>query len=285
MIDAHHHLWDTTARDYPFLAADAMAPVRKPYALDDLRRETSAAGVAATVLVQTIPDIEESVEFLRIAAGSGGLIAGVVGWVDLTADDVAAQIAKLRNSPGGDRLVSVRALVQGEPDQAWIARPDVRRGLRAVAQAGLVYDLLVLVPQLPVARVVAREMPDLRFVLDHAAKPYIAAGEMEPWDSEIRELAKLPNVTCKLSGLVTEASWTSWDTPQIAPYAAHVLECFGADRVMFGSDWPVCELAASYAEVVALARELTSGLSDAERARVFEGVAQECYGLRPAASA
>jgi L-fuconolactonase len=284
VIDAHHHLWDTTARDYPFLADDAMAPVRKPYVLDDLRRETSAAGVEATVLVQTIPDFEESVEFLRIAAGSGGLIAGVVGWVDLTADDVAAQIAKLRKSPGGDRLVSIRALVQSEPDQAWIARPDVRRGLQAVARAGLVYDLLVLVPQLPVAKVVAREMPDLRFVLDHAAKPYIAAGKTEPWDSEIRELAKLPNVACKLSGLVTEASWTSWDTPQIAPYAAHVLECFGADRVMFGTDWPVCELAASYAEVVALARELTSELSDAERAQVFQGVAQEWYGLRPPAS-
>ncbi|MEZ0074405.1 amidohydrolase [Planotetraspora sp. GP83] len=279
MIDAHHHLWDPSRRKYPWMSGDALAPLRKPYTLEDLRRETAAAGVSGTVLVQTVSDSDETAEFLSTAAASDGLIAGVVGWVDLTASDVADQVAKLRLLVGGDRLVGFRHQVQDEADAAWIARPDVRRGLRAICDAGLAYDLLVLLPQLPVARAVARETPDLKFVLDHAAKPPIASGEVEPWASEIKEIAKLPNVACKLSGLVTEASWTSWETPQISPYAAHVLECFGPDRVMFGSDWPVCELAASYGRVVELARELTADLSEPERAQVFGSTAQEWYGL------
>lgn len=261
------------------MSGDALTPLRKPYTLEDLRRETAAAGVSGTVLVQTVSDSDETAEFLSTAAASDGLIAGVVGWVDLTAADVADQVDKLRHLVGGDRLAGFRHQVQDEADAAWIARPDVRRGLRAICDARLAYDLLVLLPQLPVARAVARETPDLRFVLDHAAKPPIASGEMEPWASEIKEIAKLPNVACKLSGLVTEASWTSWETPQISPYAAHVLECFGPDRVMFGSDWPVCELAASYGQVVELARELTAGLSEPERAQVFGSTAQEWYGL------
>ncbi|GII55809.1 amidohydrolase [Planotetraspora thailandica] len=278
MIDAHHHLWDPTHREYPWMSGEALAPIRKPYGLEELRRETAAAGVRGTVLVQTVSDVVETEEFLATAAESDGLIAGVVGWADLTGD-TAGQVAALRASTGGDRLVGLRHQVQDEPDPEWIARPDVLRGLRAVEEAGLVYDVLVLGSQLPAARQVIADMPGLRFVLDHAAKPPIASGEFEPWASEIAELAKLPNVACKLSGLVTEASWTEWETPQFAPYAAHVLDVFGPERVMFGSDWPVCELAASYAQVVELARELTASLSERERAAVFGGTAQEWYGL------
>ncbi|GAA1310726.1 amidohydrolase [Planotetraspora silvatica] len=278
MIDAHHHLWDPSRRTYPWMSGEALAPVRKPYGLEDLRRETAAAGVSGTVLVQTVSDLGETVEFLGTAGGSDGLIAGVVGWVDLTGG-VPDQVERLRGSTGGELLVGIRHQVQDEADPEWIARSDVRAGLHAVAAAGLAYDLLVLVPQIPAALSVVRDMPGLRFVLDHAAKPPVSSGEFEPWASGLAELAKLPNVACKLSGLVTEASWTDWETPQIAPYAAHILDSFGPDRVMFGSDWPVCELAASYAQVVELAGELTSGLSEAERARVFGGTAQEWYGL------
>ncbi|ETK31931.1 amidohydrolase family protein [Microbispora sp. ATCC PTA-5024] len=279
MIDAHHHLWDTTRREYGWMAGDALAPIRRPYRLDDLRRETAAAGVTATVLVQTVGDEGETAEFLETAAGSDGLVAGVVGWVDLTAPDVAERLAKLRELPGGDRLAGVRHQVQDEPDPDWLSRPDVRRGLRAVEEAGLACDLLVLVPQLPAARAAVRETPGLRFVLDHAAKPPVASGRTDPWDAEIAALAASPNVACKLSGLVTEASWTDWETPHFTPYADRVLQSFGPGRVMFGSDWPVCELAASYGQVVGLARELVSGLSEAERARVFAGSAREWYGL------
>ncbi|GAA4578638.1 amidohydrolase family protein [Planotetraspora phitsanulokensis] len=278
MIDAHHHLWDPSRRSYPWMAGDALAPVRRPYGLEDLRRETSAAGVSGTVLVQTVSDLDETAEFLGTAGRSDGLIAGVVGWADLTAD-VTGQVERLRAAAGGELLVGLRHQVQDEPDPEWIARADVRAGLRAAAAAGLAYDLLVLVPQIPAALSAARELPDLRFVLDHAAKPPIASGELEPWAGGLAELATLPNVACKLSGLVTEASWTDWETPQFAPYAERILDSFGPDRVMFGSDWPVCELAASYAQVVELAGELTSGLSEAERARVFGGTAQEWYGL------
>jgi L-fuconolactonase len=279
VVDAHHHLWDPGARDYPWMAGPELAPIRRPFGLDDLCRETAAAGVAHTVLVQTVSDVAETEEFLAVASASDGLVAGVVGWADLTAPDVADTLARLRAGPGGDRLVGLRHQVQDEPDPAWLARPDVRHGLRALADAGLAYDLLVLVPQLPLARAVVERLPDVRFVLDHAAKPAIAAGSVEPWASELAALARLPNVACKLSGLVTEARWDDWDADRIRPYADHVLAVFGPDRVMFGSDWPVCRLAASYAQVRELAGSLLDGLSPAERDAVWHSTAARTYGL------
>jgi L-fuconolactonase len=279
MIDAHHHLWDPSRREYPWMAGEALAPLCRPYGVDDLRRETAAAGVERTVLVQTVGSVEETEEFLATAAASDGLVAGVVGWVDLTAPDVADEILRLRTGPGGELLVGIRHQVQDETDSAWLSRPDVRHGIRAVGQAGLAFDLLVLIPQRPAARKLAGDLAGVRFVLDHAGKPPIVSGAVEPWASEIKALSEAPNVTCKLSGLVTEAAWTDWDAPRIAPYAEHVLACFGPERVMFGSDWPVCELAASYGEVVELARRLTSGLTESEREQVFSTTAQTAYAL------
>src|SRR6266508_3537141 len=188
-----------------------------------------------------------------------------------------AGLLRRRALPGGQCLVGVRHQVQDEPDPGWLSRPAVRRGLRAVAGAGLAYDLLVLVPQLPEALAAVRDLPEGRFVLDHAAKPPIAAGAIEPWADALAELARLPNVSCKLSGLVTEAGWDDWDAERIRPYADHVLASFGPDRVMFGSDWPVCELAASYAEVRSLADELLEGLSPSERDAVLCTTATRVY--------
>jgi L-fuconolactonase len=279
VVDAHHHLWDPGARDHPWMAGPELAPIRRPYALADLRRETTAAGVDHTVLVQTVADAAETGEFLATAAASDGLIAGVVGWVDLTAPDVAGALARLRARPGGERLVGVRHQVEDEPDDDWLARPEVRRGLRAVADAGLAYDLLVRVPQLRAARAAVRELPEARIVLDHAAKPAIAGGSLEPWAGELAELARLPGVACKLSGLVTEARWDDWDAARLRPYADHVLDRFGPDRVMFGSDWPVCELAASYAQVRELADALLEGCSAAERDAVLCRTAARIYRL------
>ncbi len=278
-VDAHHHLWDPRVRDYPWMAAPALDPIRRPYGLEDLRVRAAAAGVDRTVLVQTVSDEAETEEFLALASSSGGLVAGVVGWVDLAAPGVADALARLRALPGGEHLVSARHQVQDEPDPDWLGRPEVRGGLRAVAEAGLAYDLLVLVPQLEAAVAAVRDLPEGRFVLDHAAKPAIAAGEMEPWAGALAELGKLPNVTCKLSGLVTEARWDDWDTERIRPYADHVLASFGPDRVMFGSDWPVCELAASYDRVRALAGELLERLSPTERDAVLQGTATRVYRL------
>ncbi|MEU0533765.1 amidohydrolase family protein [Amycolatopsis tolypomycina] len=273
MIDAHHHLWDPARREYPWLAGTAMDPIRRPYTADDLRAVTKAAGVHATVLVQTVSSAEETAEFLATAAAEP-VIAGVVGWVDLTARDVADRLAAL-DGP----LVGVRHQVENEPDDDWLLRPEVLAGLSAVAAAGLAFDLLVRPAQLPAATEVALRLPQLRLVLDHAAKPPIAAGEWEPWASGVAALAARENVVCKLSGLVTEADWTGWEVGHLRRYVDHVLDVFGPERLLFGSDWPVCELAASYEVVVDAAIALTGSLSDAERLAVFEHNARTAYGL------
>jgi L-fuconolactonase len=272
IVDAHHHLWDPGRRDYPWMAGEALDPIRRPYTVDDLR---AAAGpdVTATILVQTVSSMEETEEFLATADSSDGLVAGVVGWLDLTAPD----LDRLRAVPGGHLLVGIRHQVENEPDPDWLLRNDVRSGLRAVAAAGLVYDLLVRAPQRPAAYAVAKQLPDLRFVLDHAGKPGIAHGEWEGWATWIDDLAGLPNVVCKVSGLITEADWNSWSAGTIRPYAEHVLNAFGADRVLFGSDWPVCELAGTYADVLGLVEGLLSGLSDDERSKILGGNAARVY--------
>ncbi|MFC7588425.1 amidohydrolase family protein [Nonomuraea antimicrobica] len=272
-IDAHHHVWDPSARPHTWLDPAAMAPIRRTFTLGDLAGPAAAAGVDGTVLVQVLPDLAETREFLAMAAGSE-LVGGVVGWIDLTAPDAADTLAAL---PAG--LVGVRHGVQSEPDPAWLNRPDVRRGLAAVAAAGLAYDLLTLPHQLPAAIETVAALPELTFVLDHLSKPPIATGELEPWRSGIRELAARPNVYCKLSGLVTEADWASWRVADLRPYAEVVLEAFGPERVMFGSDWPVCLLAASYEQVTGAAEELCAGLSDGERADVFGDTARRAYRL------
>ncbi|MFC4079962.1 amidohydrolase family protein [Amycolatopsis samaneae] len=275
MIDAHHHLWDPARRDYPWMAGPALDPVRRPYTVDDLRAVTGAAGVHATVLVQTVSAVEETAEFLA-AAKAEPVIAGVVGWIDLTAPDVADTLAELAEK---GPLVGIRHQVENEDDADWLLRPDVRRGLAAVGAAGLAYDLLVTVAQLPAARRAVEALPDQRFVLDHAAKPPIAAGGWQPWAAEVAALAARENVCCKLSGLVTEADWAAWRVGHLSRYAEHVLETFGPARLVFGSDWPVCELAASYEVVVDTAVALTGSLSDSERLAVFEHNARTLYGL------
>ncbi|GAB3432460.1 amidohydrolase family protein [Actinophytocola sediminis] len=278
-MDAHHHLWDPGRREYPWLAGAALAPIRRAYTLDDLRRVVATVPeVTATVLVQTISSAEETAEFLATAAASAGLVVGVIGWVDLTAPDVADRLAALRALPGGDRLVGIRHQAEDEPDPRWLLRADVRRGLAAVAAAGLVYDLLVRPPQLPAAVELAGLLPSAQFVIDHAGKPPIAAGEFDRWAAAIGRLANHPNVSSKLSGLVTEADWTSWRPAHLRPYTEHVLRAFGPDRVMFGSDWPVCELAATYEQVATTATNL---LSPPERAQVLTTTATRVYRLRP----
>jgi L-fuconolactonase len=276
-IDSHHHFWDPGRATYPWMTDD-LAPIRRPFGPADLRPLIDGMRISRTILVQTRSSTEETEEFLATAAAER-FIAGVVGWVDLTDPAVADEIARLRAAPGGDRLVGVRHQVQDEPDPEWLARPDVRRGLAAVASAGLAYDLLVRPRELPAAFDAAAALPDLRFVVDHIGKPRIAAAEMEPWASRIRSMAELPNVACKLSGMVTEADWRSWTTVDLHPYVDAVLEAFGAERLLFGSDWPVCLMAASYDRVVGADRELLAALSDRERARIFGETAAEVYRL------
>ncbi|WP_445528088.1 amidohydrolase family protein [Streptomyces cyslabdanicus] len=276
-VDAHHHVWDLSVRDQEWIAGPRLRPIRRNFTLDDLEPRAEAAGVARTVLVQTVTVPEETPELLALAAGHD-LIAGVVGWTDLTRPDVADELARLRALPGGRLLKGIRHQVQGEPDPEWLLRADVRRGLAAVADAGLAYDLVVLPHQLPACAEAAAILPELTFVLDHLGKPPIVSGELEPWASAVRALAVRPNTVCKLSGMVTEADLTAWTPADLRPYAEAVLEAFGPDRLMYGSDWPVCTLAASYEEVLATARDLTSALTEDERTAVFERTATRVYG-------
>jgi L-fuconolactonase len=276
-IDAHHHVWELARRPQAWLDGAELAAIRRDFTLADLAPLTAAAGIDRTVLVQVLPSPAETAEFLALAAGPGP-VAGVVGWADLASGGIRRALDALRSGPGGDRLVGIRHLVQGEPDPRWLARAEVRRGLRAVADAGLVYDVLTLPHQLPAAIDAVRALPGLTFVLDHLSKPPIASGVLDPWAALIRELAVLPNVSCKLSGMVTEAG-PRWTAAALRPYAEVVLDAFGPARVMFGSDWPVCLLAASYAGVTSAARELTSALTREEQALVFGGTAAQVYNL------
>jgi L-fuconolactonase len=278
VIDAHHHLWNLGVRDQDWITGPALAALRRNFLLDDYRHLADAHGVTASVVVQTVTVPGETPELLALAAASD-LIAGVVGWTDLTAPDVADRIAALTELPGGAKLVGLRHQVQSEPDPDWLTRPDVLRGLAAVARAGLVYDLVITRGQLAAAARAAVAVPDLMFVLDHLGKPPIAAGRTEPWAQDLRGLAALPNTSAKLSGLVTEADWYRWQVADLRPYAEVAFDAFGPARLMFGSDWPVCTLAASYGDVLAAARDLTAELSPAEREAVFSGIATSVYGL------
>ncbi|GAA3784813.1 amidohydrolase family protein [Streptomyces phyllanthi] len=281
-VDAHHHVWDLSVRDQDWITGPELQPLRRDFTLADLEPEARALHVDRSVLVQTITVAEETPEFLALAERHE-LVAGVVGWTDLTSPRVTDELALLRELPGGRYLKGVRHQVQGEPDPEWLLRADVRRGLDAVAAAGLVYDLVVLPHQLPACVKAAAAHPGLTFVLDHLGKPRIASGELEPWASDIRALAALPNTVCKLSGMVTETdprTWRSgWPTGELRPYAETVLEAFGPGRLMFGSDWPVCTLAATYAEVVHGTGVLLLGLSPDEKKEILEATATRVYGL------
>jgi L-fuconolactonase len=276
IIDAHHHVWDPGIRRHAWL--DGFPALNRRFGLRDFEQASAPEGITGSVLVQVLASAAETEEFLALAAGSD-LVAGVVGWADLTSPGVCGEIARLRALPGGNLLAGVRHLVQDESDPDWLRRSDVRRGLRAVGAAGLAYDLLVRPAQLPAALAVTGDLGDVRFVLDHGAKPAIAAGGREPWASLISALAARPNVCCKVSGLVTEAG-PGWRPAQIAPYIDHLLDRFGPGRLIFGSDWPVCTLAASYAEVTAVARDaLGARLGPAELDAVFAGNAMTSYHL------
>jgi L-fuconolactonase len=259
---------------------DSVAAIRRPFDVEDLDAAAGPLGFGQTVVVQAVSSVEETEELLAVAA-SPGRVAGVVGWVDLAGPEVAGTLAALRARPGGEALVGIRHQVHDEPDPDWLLRDRVVAGLAAVAAAGLAYDLLVRERELPAARAVARRLPELLLVVDHLAKPRIREGATNPWAGELAALAGHPNVVCKVSGLVTEADWDAWTPEQLGPYVRHAAEVFGPDRLLFGSDWPVCLLAAGYAEVVAATEEALdrAGLTPAEREAVFGANARRLYRL------
>jgi len=246
--------------------------IRSRFGPEDLQPLLEEASIGRSIVVQTVSSVRETGEFLTLAS-QHDFIAGVVGWVDLTDRNAARTIGQLQTSPAGDRLVGIRHQVEDEADPEWLLQPDVQRGIAAVGHAGLAFDLLVRTRQLYAATETVRRNPDVQFVLDHCAKPHVGTQD-RPWKDALARLAERPNVACKISGLVTEADWSAWTVEQIAPYVELVIEWFGRERCMFGSDWPVCLLAASYRQVVDLVRQ-TAG-NDEE---IFGKVAERVYGL------
>jgi len=279
IVDAHHHFWDPATADYPWLT-DELAAIRRAFGPDDLAPLVAASGIDATILVQTRSSLPETEAFLATAAATP-FVRGVVGWVDLRDPAVDEAIAGLRAGPGGGRLVAIRHQVHDEADPDWLGRADVRRGIAAVGRAGLAYDLLVRARELPAARALVGALPDVRFVVDHLAKPAIRNGSDPAWTEAVGSFQGLPNVWWKVSGLVTEADWQAWRPPDLQPFVDRILEIAGPDRLLFGSDWPVCLLAAPYDVVLSTARSLIAGLSASEQSAILGGTAVAVYGLRP----
>ncbi|MEP7209054.1 MAG: amidohydrolase family protein [Casimicrobiaceae bacterium] len=273
-VDAHHHVWSLARGDYGWLTP-ALAPIHRDFTLDDLAPHVRAAGIATTVLVQAAPTVAETHFLLDVARGSGGLVGGVVGWVDLATDEAVATLTVLARDP---HFKSVRPMLQDLPDSAWILRPDVATCLAALPGLGLRLDALVTPRELPALVTMLERHGGLAVVIDHGAKPSIASGKRATWHSRLRELAAHPGVHCKLSGLVTEAA-AGWTVEDLRPYADAILAAFGPHRVMWGSDWPVVELAGGYARWRAASVALLADLAPAERAAVLGGTARRFYGL------
>ncbi|HEY3593512.1 MAG TPA: amidohydrolase family protein [Polyangiaceae bacterium] len=272
-IDAHQHFWEYDPRAYSWID-ESMAVLKGNYLPERLAPLLQHNGFTGSIAVQASTTVTETRFYLELARANP-FIRGVVGWVNLCAPDVSAVLADLSTDT---KLVGIRHVVQGEADD-FMYREDFRRGIGALAPFGLAYDILVYARQMPAALDLARAFPEQRFVLDHLGKPPIRDGELEPWRTHIRELAALPNVYCKLSGLVTEADWQHWTPGQLAPYLNVSLECFGARRAMIGSDWPVCTLAAPYERVVGVVLDFIEHLSPDEQSAIFGDTAASFYRL------
>ncbi len=254
-VDAHQHFWSFDPEQYPWIVEGGLSALRRDFLPADLRPILDAHGVDATIAVQARQTVGET-EWLLSLAATHPWIIGVVGWVDLAAGGVEESIARLRSLPGGERHAGLRHVIQDEPDGFMDAQP-FREGVRALGALDLTYDLLVFERQAEEAIRFCRDLDDQRIVLDHIGKPRIQDRAIEPWAAAMKELGTMPHVTVKLSGLVTEADWEHWTPDDLRPYIDATLEAFGDGRVMFGSDWPVCTLAAEYGAVRAAAEPWT----------------------------
>jgi len=267
MIDAHQHFWQLGRFDYPWMSKD-LGVLYRDYLPTDLNPILKQNGIEKTVLVQASNSVAET-NWLLDLADSTDFIAGVVGWADLTNPEI----------PTHPKFKGVRHLVESEPNDDWIILPAVLSGLQKLSARGLSYDLLVHTRHLKHVPIVAESCPDLKLVIDHLAKPPIARNEIKEWSNAFKPLANYPNIHCKLSGLVTEANWDSWRVDDLRPFVDCALESFGPDRMMFGSDYPVCLLAASYDRVLVSFQEILKDLNDADREKIFANNAAKFYRL------
>jgi L-fuconolactonase len=273
-IDSHHHFWRYTAEEFGWIDDD-MEVIRRDFLPDHLFQTTRRAGVDAVISVQARQTIEETTWLLELAE-QNKFIHGVVGWAPLVQPDVATHLEKFA---ANSKFKSVRHVVQGESDPNFILRDDFNRGIRALKQFDLAYDILIFEHQLPKTIAFVDRHPEQRFIVDHLAKPRVKAGVLSPWRENLRELARRPNVWCKLSGVVTEAYYHAWTEESLQPYLETALEIFGADRLMFGSDWPVCLVACEYRRWVELVGRFIARLSSDEQEKFWHTNARNAYRL------
>jgi L-fuconolactonase len=274
-IDAHQHFWDLERFEYPWLQAASLEPIRQNYLPVDLRPHLDQCGIDYSIFVQTRHHLDETRWVLDLCA-EYPFLAGVVGWVDLQSPECEQQLEELQAHP---KFLGVRHVIQDEPDDNFAVQPETLRGLKILERRGVPFDLLFYVKHLPHAVTIAQTCPDLTLVLDHLAKPRIKEHSLTDWEQPFRAAAECPNISCKLSGLVTEADWENWSVDDFRPYLEIALEAFGPARLMFGSDWPVCELAASYTEVYGLIVDTIGELSTDEQAEIVGGTAARVYGI------
>lgn len=270
-IDSHQHFWRYSAEQYPWIQNDW--PIRKDFLPADLEPLLKNHGLEGCIAVQARQSLEESHWLLELAA-QAQFVKGVVGWVDLQNANVERQLAELSNH---HKFVGVRHVVQDEPDDNFMLGEAFQRGIRSLKPFGFTYDILVFPKQLPAAIKLVEAFPEQAFVLDHIAKPKIRSGELDPWREQIKTLGQFPNCCCKVSGMVTEAKWQEWKPDDFAPFLEVVAEAFGPDRLMYGSDWPVCLLAGGYNRVFDLAAEFAKRFSTDDQARFFGGNAARFY--------
>jgi L-fuconolactonase len=273
-IDAHQHFWMYSPAEYEWID-DSMTALRRNFLPHDLDPELENAGFGGSIAVQTRQTLEETRWLLELAASSLS-IQGVVGWVDLRSPTVRSELKVLARNP---KLVGIRHVVQSEPDDRFLLQPDFMRGISVLEEFGLAYDILIYSRHLPVAAEFVNRFPRQRFVLDHLAKPPIKSGNFDSWARGISEFAAFPNVFCKLSGLVTEADWQHWTAEQIVPFLDVAFESFGPDRLMIGSDWPVCLLAASYKRAIDVVKSYLIQKNSECQDRVLGGNALRFYQL------
>ena len=280
-IDSHHHLWDLAISPRPWLAGEMLAGIKRTFSMKDFYSERASAQIDQSILVQTISEYDEMKEFFAVAAEHESVV-GVVAWIDMSSTDCLQQLEKYLDLPGADRLVGIRDGAQGRADAQWLAGDQIAVNARKLAEKDLAFDLLVDPSNLAASTQLVSHCPDTTFVLDHIGKPNIAKGdqgELAAWSHSINELAKNKNVSCKISGMVTEADWKAWEEKDFKRYFDVVLNAFGADRIMYGSDWPVCKLAATYEQVAQLAEYLTPDLSSSEKEKFWALNAKKAYGI------
>jgi L-fuconolactonase len=273
-IDAHQHFWQYSPTAYDWID-DTMKPLQQdflPQQLKPLLQQNNFSGSVAVQALQT----EAETEFLLTLAAEHDFIKGVVGWADLQAADVETKLAKLAQNP---KLKGLRHVVQGEPDDKFLLRPNFLRGITLLQKFNFTYDILIYPKHLPVATEFVAKFPEQPFVLDHIAKPFIKDHLLLPWAQHIQELAQNPHVYCKLSGMVTEADWQNWQPTDFKPYLDVIIEAFGPNRLMIGSDWPVCTLAGTYAEVMNLVKEYLYQFSKTDQEKILGGNATRFYNL------